>query len=61
VKDSFAELELAALGFVELFEAQWLFREPEPAPGKGSLTWTVARTDDDLVQWGDAGSGAAER
>src|SRR5258708_35033391 len=32
VKDSFASLDLASQGFTVLFEATWLWREPNPTP-----------------------------
>lgn len=51
VKDSFADLDLARLGFDELFEAQWIFRAPAPAPPTSTLSWTVAKTDDELAEW----------
>jgi hypothetical protein len=54
VKDSFAELDFARLGFVELFEAQWFWHEPEPARWTGSLTWTVVDSDAELARWADA-------
>lgn len=52
VKDSFACLDLAALGFVELFEARWIHRPamPDLAP-PGPLTWRRVETDAELNAW----------
>lgn len=53
VKDSFCTLDLVPLGFRPLFEAQWIWRDSEPAL-KNPLTdvgWTVIRTPAELVQW----------
>jgi hypothetical protein len=50
VKDSFAALELAALGFEVLFEAQWIFREPQPATA-ASAPWSIVETEADLIEW----------
>jgi hypothetical protein len=59
VKDSFAALELAPLGFEVLFEAQWIFREPAPGTG-AAASWSVVETEADLIEWtaafGDAGT-----
>jgi hypothetical protein len=41
VKDSFATLDLAPLGFKTLFDAEWIWRDPSPPP----------RTDADDVAW----------
>ncbi len=52
VKDSFAALDLAPLGFTVLFEAQWIAApasgcaEPDP-----SLTWHWATTAADVGAW----------
>lgn len=53
VKDSFCTLDLAPLGFRPLFEAQWIWRDPEPTlknllPDAG---WTVIRTPAELARW----------
>jgi hypothetical protein len=50
VKDSFADLDLAADGFEILFEARWIYHEPLPVvdepPG-----WHVVQTADELHEW----------
>ncbi|MEV0583143.1 hypothetical protein [Nonomuraea sp. NPDC050310] len=54
VKDSFATLDLTGAGFRVLFEAQWIHREPRPAPTDlrartgTPLEWEVAR---DVREW----------
>ncbi|MFJ8048934.1 hypothetical protein [Streptomyces luteogriseus] len=63
VKDSFADLELAAAGFHVLFEAQWIHR-PAGAPTPSSdLAWDVVGDPDTLRAWAlawDDGVGHAE-
>jgi hypothetical protein len=44
LKDSFADLDLAPLGFEELFSASWIAREPDTARG-GSERWSAAESD----------------
>jgi hypothetical protein len=53
VKDSFCTLDLAPLGFWQLFEAQWLWRDPEPAPKNPlpDVDWTIIRTPAELARW----------
>jgi hypothetical protein len=53
VKDSFADLDLAADGFRVLFQGEWLLREPEDtaAPTSG---WVVIETRDRLGEWESA-------
>jgi hypothetical protein len=51
VKDSFAELDLGALGMRELFTACWVHR---PAPGPRVARpprWAEVSTDDELAEW----------
>ena len=52
VKDSFAALDLAPLGFAPLFEATWIGRPPgairDPDPG---LRWEVVRDEAGLAAW----------
>ncbi|MFG3140658.1 hypothetical protein ACGFZA_31190 [Streptomyces sp. NPDC048211] len=58
VKDSFADLDLTAVGFEVLFEAQWIHR-PAGAPAlTPHLAWDVARTPDALRAWALARDGA---
>ncbi|MFD7245245.1 hypothetical protein [Streptomyces massasporeus] len=63
VKDSFADLELAAAGFHMLFEAQWIHR-PAGAPAPSSdLAWDVVGDPDTLRAWAlawDDGAGDAD-
>ena len=54
VKDSFADLDLAPVGFRELFRAQWIFREPAGSGSGGPLDWTVVETAEAFDEWTDA-------
>jgi hypothetical protein len=51
VKDSFDALDLAPMGFDELFRAQWIFREPAPSRPNTALAWTVVETDEAFREW----------
>ena len=55
IKDSFAELELHALGFAMLFEAVWMWRGAAARDAGGrrddGLSWTAASADGDLSDW----------
>lgn len=52
VKDSFARLDLAPLGFSALFEARWIHRRAMPDPASpGPLTWRRIETGHDLAHW----------
>jgi len=52
VKDSFAELDLGALGLRRLFDAQWLCLAPETRrPAKPSLDWAPVTSDEELAGW----------
>lgn len=53
VKDSFCTLDLAPLGFRQLFEAEWLWRDPEPAQKNPlpEVGWTAIRTPAELTRW----------
>jgi hypothetical protein len=59
VKDSFAMLDLAPLGFAELFSAQWLYFPPErPATASPSgACWVQVRDTAALAAWEEAWSG----
>ncbi|MFI8290066.1 hypothetical protein EAO71_13280 [Streptomyces sp. ms191] len=61
VKDSFARLDLAAEGFLLLFEAEWIHRPaglPAPAAdGAAGLRWSPVRTPADLADWALSWSG----
>jgi len=51
VKDSFADLDLAAAGFRTLFRAQWLAREPAEACVRSARRWSVLTTKEELGEW----------
>lgn len=53
IKDSFQCLDLAALGFRELFRATWIFRSAElVAPvDESGLAWSPVRERDELALW----------
>jgi hypothetical protein len=51
VKDSFADLELASLGFRVLFHATWIRRAAMDVPTAPVLNWQEVRTPADLRQW----------
>jgi hypothetical protein len=62
IKDSYARLDLAALGFSTLFEADWIWRDPVLAiapPLKSRLAWTQIASRARLVEWEHAWSGDA--
>jgi hypothetical protein len=61
VKDSYAALDLAPLGFRPLFDATWLSRPAHLAPPvhtPTSINWEYVRTDEGLAEWEAAWSGA---
>jgi hypothetical protein len=54
VKDSFARLDLTALGFDCLFEASWIRLPPDGSrsgSAQGSMRWRRVRKPDELVVW----------
>ena len=54
VKDSFRALDLAALGFEVLFDAEWIWRPAEtaaPDSGSAGAHWARARTEAELAAW----------
>ena len=53
VKDSFAALDLAPLGFEPLFDAEWVWRDPSPPQkaDRGDVSWRRVTTSTDLDQW----------
>jgi hypothetical protein len=62
VKDSFATLDLAPLGFRELFSAQWLHLPrsgPAPTPSSG-VRWARVQDARALASWEAAWSGQPE-
>jgi hypothetical protein len=52
VKDSFALLDLAPHGFARLFEAHWIWRDPQPVPrADGRAVWRSLRDTASLSRW----------
>jgi hypothetical protein len=51
VKDSFASLDLAPLGYELLFDAQWIWRAPEPAVKSDEAAWRIVRDAETLARW----------
>lgn len=60
VKDSFAELDLAACGYAELFRAQWL-RVPDalPRPAASGVVWRRVQDASALSAWAAAWASGA--
>jgi hypothetical protein len=59
VKDSFAALDLAPLGFTRLFEAQWIYMssgtQPATVPAAPpALCWEIVRSASYLAEWESA-------
>jgi hypothetical protein len=62
MKDSYACLDLSSLGFSQLFQAEWIWRDPlQAAPGTtaSGLAWARVTTVTELIDWEDAWSGDA--
>lgn len=60
VKDSFASLDLAGMGFRVLFDAEWIHRPAANATvPAGRLRWSVATTADEIAVWAAAHGGGA--
>lgn len=64
VKDSFGTLDLARLGFEELFQAHWIFRDSVASCAdlpstRAPTTWSVVETGEDLAAWAEV-HGAAD-
>lgn len=63
VKDSFADLDLAAAGFKVLFDAQWIHRPASAPTTSPDLVWDVVSDRDMLRAWAlawDDGNGHAD-
>ena len=63
VKDSFADLDLAAEGFQVLFEAQWMHRPPGAPDTASDLIWGTVSDAEALRAWAiawDDGEGNAD-
>jgi hypothetical protein len=54
VKDSFADLDLSQHGFIVLFDARWLYREPASPRTRPRLDWQLITSNDDLERWAAA-------
>ena len=62
VKDSYACLDLSCLGFSQLFQAEWLWRDPLHASTReevSGLAWTQVAAAAELMEWEAAWSGDA--
>ena len=61
VKDSFCTLELVPIGFHQLFEATWLWRESRPQLDRAvaQVDWFSVRDADKLAEWETAWNGGA--
>ncbi len=60
VKDSFCALELASLGFQQLFEATWLWLASRPLLDRAAqVDWVRVRDVDQLAAWELAWNGAS--
>jgi hypothetical protein len=42
-KDSYAVLNLTPLGYEPLFDATWIWRDPQPVPLSDIATWRILR------------------
>jgi len=52
VKDSFRTIDLATLGFLQLFEASWIWKEPTlPRSGSLPIRWLVVQEPNVLASW----------
>jgi hypothetical protein len=53
IKDSFAALDLAPLGFEPLFDADWISRDPVPLarPERDDVVWRRVTSDAELDGW----------
>jgi hypothetical protein len=51
VKDSFADVDLSAVGFRTLFHAEWLLRQWDRASAPADGTWAAITTTEQLREW----------
>jgi hypothetical protein len=51
VKDSFAALDLVPLGYEILFDATWIWRDPQPSAKSDPATWRIVRDAKSLARW----------
>ncbi len=60
VGDSFAELDLAGLGFDEIMRGSWIFRHPLLPTVDAAAVWSLVQSEEELAAWVlAAGAGAA--
>jgi len=57
VKDSFASIDLTAIGFRVLFEAEWIYRLPVERATDNPATWAAVRTPEQLRAFSAAHGG----
>ena len=57
VKDSFALMDLTPLGYTPLFDAQWIWREPQPMAKSDQAIWRIVRDAESLARWEEAWRG----
>jgi len=60
VKDSFASLDLAPLGYEILFDATWIWRDPQPVARSDVASWSIVRAAVSLARWEAAWRGDEE-
>ena len=51
VKDSFAVLDLAPLGYAPLFDAYWIWRDPQPLAKSSAAVWRIVGDAESLARW----------
>jgi hypothetical protein len=53
IKDSFATLDLSPFGYEVVHEAEWIHREPRPAPKTSdpAVRWAALAKEGELVEW----------
>ncbi|WP_395020982.1 hypothetical protein [Dongia sp.] len=57
IKDSFAALDLSPHGYEPLFDATWIWRDPQPVQQSDSARWRVLRDAASLARWEEAWRG----
>lgn len=59
LKDSYACLDLSSLGFTQLFQAEWMWRDSLQTATRevvSTLAWSQVTTATELIEWEDAWS-----
>ncbi|MFC7391429.1 hypothetical protein [Scopulibacillus cellulosilyticus] len=51
IKDSFANLDMASIGFKVLFNAVWIYHPPVSVSESAKLGWRVITKKEDLTKW----------